>query len=178
MARLWPCDGGGMERGTDYFRVAARPAYPSRAACGPDPGRPLRGCYFTGLLRHTSTPPKQQLLTKEIEPTTHQAAGSLLNQHLIYTGELERRWLTHFTDALSIRLDAEYDVKLVFTARIAELALPSGRGIHRTHPGLSGSTRLYGRRVDGYSTRNAELALADALCVRQLRLTKQEATLW
>ena len=119
MARLWPGDAA-MERELIILEWQ-RGLLSSRAAVV----LTRAGLYADAISRayyaifHAT---KATVLTKEIEPTTHQAAGSLLNQHLIYTGELERRWLTHFTDALSIRLDAEYDVKLVFTARTAELA--------------------------------------------------------
>ena len=55
------------------------------------------------------------LLLKGFDPATHQAARALLNQHLIHTGELERRWLNCFRDAMNNRRAADYDAGVVFT---------------------------------------------------------------
>lgn len=82
MARLWPCDGA-MERELIILEWQ-RGLLSSRAAVG----LTRAGLYADAISRayyaifHAT---KATVLTKEIEPTTHQAAGSLLNQHLIYT---------------------------------------------------------------------------------------------
>jgi uncharacterized protein (UPF0332 family) len=60
------------------------------------------------------------LLTKGIQARTHQSAGTLLNQHLIFTHELERELLDSFNDALALRIKADYEVRRVFTASDAE----------------------------------------------------------
>ena len=55
------------------------------------------------------------LLPKGFDPATHRAAMALLNQRLIHTGELERRWLNCFRDAMNNRRAADYDAGAVFT---------------------------------------------------------------
>ena len=60
---------------------------------------------------HTTT---AALLTKGITPKTHQAAAALLNQHLIYPGELERPLLDIYRDAMEIRHIADYDAEYIF----------------------------------------------------------------
>ena len=59
------------------------------------------------------------LLTKGFDPATHRAATSLLNQHLIHTGELEPEWLNCFRDAMNDRRAADYDANIVFTTQQA-----------------------------------------------------------
>lgn len=62
-------------------------------------------------LLHTTT---AALLTKGITPATHQAAETLLNQHLIHPGELERALLDIYREAMKIRHTADYDAAHIF----------------------------------------------------------------
>lgn len=60
---------------------------------------------------HTTT---AALLTKGVAPATHQAAATLLNQHLIHPGELERALLDVYRDAMEIRHTADYAAAHIF----------------------------------------------------------------
>ena len=62
-------------------------------------------------LLHTTT---AALLTKGITPATHQAAAALLNQHLIYPGELEYDLRGIYRDAMELRRAADYSAARIF----------------------------------------------------------------
>ena len=60
------------------------------------------------------------LLTKGFDPATHRAAGRLLNQHFIHTGEMNREWLDYFQQAMNNRQAADYNALAVFTDQQTE----------------------------------------------------------
>ena len=75
------------------------------------------------------------LLNKGFYPNTHPAAGRLLNQHFIHTGEMSREWLDYFQRAMNNRRCADYNVLAVFTDQQAEQHLQQAEAfralIHR-----------------------------------------------
>ena len=60
------------------------------------------------------------LLTKGFAPATHRAAGRLLNQHFIHTGQMNREWLDYFQQAMNNRQAADYNALAVFTDQQTE----------------------------------------------------------
>ena len=60
------------------------------------------------------------LLTKGFDPATHRAAGRLLNQHFIHTGEMGREWLDYFQRAMNNRHAADYNASAIFTDQQVE----------------------------------------------------------
>ena len=63
---------------------------------------------------------KAALWTRGISVNRHKAVGLLLNQHFIHPGAMEREWLDVFRDARTIRITADYDVRVGLTAQQAE----------------------------------------------------------
>ena len=62
---------------------------------------------------------KAALLTQNVTTTTHQGARDLLNRYLIYEGDMERQWLDTFQEAMSGRLQADYNPLARFDDRKA-----------------------------------------------------------
>lgn len=67
--------------------------------------------YYTAL--HAA---KAALAQYDIEPGRHRALSNLFGQHIVQTGLVERRWGSVIGVLADLRWDADYDVRVIFSA--------------------------------------------------------------
>ena len=58
---------------------------------------------------------KAALALHDVAPRRHRALSNLFGQHIVLTGLVERHWGSVIGELLSLRLDADYNVAVVFS---------------------------------------------------------------